>query len=136
MNPRRIRPSLPETVRPVSGRSYLTRPEWLLASNHHTYRLGVLDDLVLCQSFGRTTEEDVHAYCAAVEPILARSPGWKKAVQGFLSKLALAAHAMEGDREVFLKEGMDDYLSRPIRLQELRAKLEAWLGGSHSRGKS
>jgi len=41
--------------------------------------------------------------------------------------VALTAHAMEGDRELFLREGMDDYLSKPIRLQELRASLETWL---------
>jgi hypothetical protein len=38
-----VQPALPEMICPVTGRHYHTRPEWVLASNHHTYRLGVLD---------------------------------------------------------------------------------------------
>jgi CheY-like chemotaxis protein len=41
--------------------------------------------------------------------------------------VALTAHAMEGDRELFLQQGMDGYLSKPIRLKDLRTSLEAWL---------
>jgi CheY-like chemotaxis protein len=44
-----------------------------------------------------------------------------------LPVVALTAHAMEGDRELFLQQGMDGYLSKPINLKELRASLETWL---------
>jgi PAS domain S-box-containing protein len=38
--------------------------------------------------------------------------------------VAMTAYAQEGDREDCLKAGMNDYLSKPIRMQELEAVLE------------
>ncbi len=41
--------------------------------------------------------------------------------------VALTAHAMKGDREKCLAGGMDRYLTKPIRPQELDELLENYL---------
>lgn len=41
--------------------------------------------------------------------------------------IALTANAMQGDKERCLQSGMDDYLSKPIKIQDLYAMVRHWL---------
>ena len=49
--------------------------------------------------------------------------------------IALTAHAMQADRERCLDAGMDDYLSKPFTLEQLKAMLSRWLPREPSQAK-
>jgi two-component system sensor histidine kinase/response regulator len=51
----------------------------------------------------------------------------ERASGGHTPIIAVTASAMKGDRERCLEAGMDDYLGKPIRRQELEAVLERWI---------
>jgi CheY-like chemotaxis protein len=42
--------------------------------------------------------------------------------------IGLSARAMEGDREIALNAGFNDYLTKPLREDELKDALERWIG--------
>lgn len=44
--------------------------------------------------------------------------------------IAMTAAAMEGDREKCMAAGMDDFITKPVRLEVLSSVLSSWITGS------
>jgi len=51
----------------------------------------------------------------------ANSTGWRRP-----RLVAMTGNAMQGDREKCLQAGMDDYISKPVRIEDIVAALEKW----------
>ena len=50
--------------------------------------------------------------------------------------VAMTAYGMGPDKERFLSQGMDDYLAKPIKAQQLINKVQQWLNGTKEMQKS
>jgi PAS domain S-box-containing protein len=55
----------------------------------------------------------------------------EKERKGHIPIIAMTAHVREEDRRQCLEAGMDDYLSKPVQMSDLYAKLEKYLGTKH-----
>ncbi len=67
-------------------------------------------------------EMDGYAATGAIRQREGRGEGEKR----HTPIVAMTANAMEGDREKCLNAGMDDYISKPVRMDNCRDALEKW----------
>lgn len=51
---------------------------------------------------------------------------WEKRTGTYIPIIAMTANAVEGDRELCLSVGMDDYISKPITARVVRSKIAHW----------
>jgi len=49
--------------------------------------------------------------------------------------IAMTAYSMEGDKQKYLLEGLDDYVSKPLRASKLIQKIKIWLSKSKDQSK-
>ena len=85
--------------------------EAIRAAEHRHYDLILMD----CQM------PEVHGYAATAAI---------RALPGEASRtpiVAMTANAMQGDRERCLEAGMDDYISKPVNFETLRAVMGRWM---------
>ncbi|WP_052812717.1 PAS domain-containing protein [Desulfonatronum thioautotrophicum] len=74
---------------------------------------------------GRPSDEspDATGTASSTDPAVNREPGTVNQ-RKHIPIIALTAYAMNGDREKFLEAGMDAYLAKPVRMEDLVHALE------------
>ena len=82
--------------------------EALEALRHSTYDLCLMD-VQMPEMDGVTATEKIRT-------------NWPKEKQPWI--VAMTANALVGDREKYLEAGMDDYISKPVRINELKRAVE------------
>ena len=134
----------PATVPASTLRTITSRPRVLVAEDNPVNqrvavrmleRLGLGADVAAdgreaVQSFGRQPYAAILMDCQMPELDGFEATARIRAREGTSRHtpiIAMTASAMRGDRERCLAAGMDDYVSKPITIDGLRAVLERWL---------
>ena len=99
----------------VNGEEALQRWE------NNSYDLILMDcQMPILDGYAATEEIRRRESSNLTEPPVSGSPGRHTVV------IAMTANAMKDDREKCLAAGMDDYLSKPVRKEQLQAALARW----------
>ncbi len=92
--------------------------EALEALEKHAYDV-ILMDCQMPRMDGYTATQKIRDWEAGID---GKECSWQSPIH----IIAMTAHAMEGDRERCLEAGMNDYVSKPVRIKELQAALGRW----------
>lgn len=106
--------------------------------------IGMLENLGFAPDIAENGQEGVDAYCKDLPDLIFMDVSMPvmngmdatHAIREFELKrgksrcpiVALTANAMKGDREKCLSSGMDDFLSKPVLMEDLSNMLEKWVG--------
>jgi CheY-like chemotaxis protein/nitrogen-specific signal transduction histidine kinase len=91
--------------------------EALAALDRHPYDL-IFMDVMMPEMGGLEATEAIRARQRQADA----HPNYKSRI----AIVAMTASAMQGDREKCLAAGMDDYLAKPVRPEDMRAIVEKW----------
>ena len=82
------------------------------------------DDVVFSAERARGPGSNIQGVLASVKEIRAIEAATRRPPTPII---AVTAHALTGDRESCLSEGMDDYLSKPLERDKMISLLGKWL---------
>lgn len=92
--------------------------------------LGLLEE----KSFDLVLMDCMMPVLDGYETTLAWREQEREATDGRIPIVAMTASVVEGEQQKCLACGMDDYLSKPVKIEDLDAKMRSWLGakGTHN----
>ncbi len=98
--------------------------EVLEALDHTKYHL-IFMDCHMPEMDGWETTREIRKRETSVEK--GKEKNTSGLTSGYVPIIALTANALQGDREQCLEAGMDDFLSKPVKMEDLKSTIVRWL---------